>query len=391
MTGDNRKYGRVALVHDWLVGHRGGERVLLELARLFPDAPIYTLVFDRRRVHSELRQRDVRQSFIASLPGSPRSFRRYLPLFPRAIESFELGAYDLVISTSHCVAKGVIARDRAIHLSYVHTPMRYLWDQLDSYLPQVRGRRLLRGLAHSLSTPLRRWDVASARRPSRLVANSHYVASRIQRFWGRDASVVYPPVDVEDFDRRDDGRDQERELGSLLVVNALVPYKRTELAVDFATRSGRPLTVVGEGPERERLKRRAGDHVRFVSGLSREGLIALYRRASVFLHCGVEDFGIAPVEAMAAGCPVVAFGEGGVRETVVETQTGSFFSEFTTAALAHAVDRVEAWRRAGRLDVVAIRRHASTFSRAAFRVRILNEIDDLLVSRSDARNAMRQL
>ncbi|HSI05359.1 MAG TPA: glycosyltransferase, partial [Myxococcota bacterium] len=183
---------RVALVHDWLVAHRGGEQVLLELARAFPSAPIYTLVYDPRDVHAELTSRDIRTSLIQSLPGVPRHFRRYLPLFPKAIEAFNLSKYDVVLSTSHCVAKGVITQ--GTHIAYIHTPMRYLWDQLPTYIPPWADTRLTVKAVTMAVTPLRRWDVMSAARPTELVANSKYVAERIARVWQRESRVVHPPV-----------------------------------------------------------------------------------------------------------------------------------------------------------------------------------------------------
>ncbi|MEM6531520.1 MAG: glycosyltransferase [Myxococcota bacterium] len=371
---------RVALVHDWLVAHRGGEKVLLELARLFPEAPIYTLVFDRRRVHRELAGRTIITSFIQRLPGAPKRFRPYLPLFPAAIESFDFRAFDLVLSTSHCVAKGI--RADAPHLSYVHTPMRYIWDQLDTYLPRVRGRRLLKAGAEAVAAPLRRWDVSSSARPTSLVANSRFVAERIERFWGRRASVVHPPVDVERFGGR---VDQARS--GYLVVNALVPYKRTELAVEFASRNRIHLTVVGDGSERRALEHIAGPTVCFRPSVSDAELVELYRSAKALLHGGIEDFGIAPVEAMAAGCPVVAYGRGGVTETVVDGRTGVFFHEPQAAALEAAVRRLDT------LDLAAvdIRQHAGRFSGHAFRKNLLNKIKDLPRGEAMLRNAQRRV
>ncbi len=371
---------RVALVHDWLVAHRGGEKVLLELARLFPAASIYTLVFDRSRVHPELRERRISTSFIQGLPGAPERFRKYLPLFPRAIESIDLRRYDLVLSTSHCVAKGV--RSAAPHLSYVHTPMRYLWDQLPSYLPQPL--RPATPMARALVSPLRRWDVESASRPTRIIANSAYVAERIRRFWGREASVVHPPVDIDRF------RAYPGPRSGWLVVNALVPYKRTELAVQLATSRGVELTVVGDGPERQTLERMAGPSVRFLPSVSDGELAELYGRSRLLIHGGVEDFGIAPVEAMAAGCPVVALGEGGVTETVREGETGTFFDAPSVEALARAVDRLEREQAAGAFRPDDVRRHARVFSTQRFVDEITSHIKDLSEYRETPRNALRQ-
>ncbi len=289
---DRASHEARGLVHDWLVTHRGGEQVLLELARAFPSAPIYTLVYDRKNVHPELQNRMVHTSFIQKLPRVPKHFRRYLPLFPKAIEAFNLADYDVVISTSHCVAKG--ARAQGLHISYVHTPMRYIWDQLPSYvtrLPESARAPVIRA-AEVAVTPLRRWDVASSKRPTELIANSRYVANRIARVWDRDAHVVHPPVAVDFWN----GAPEKKREG-YLVVSALVPYKRVDVAVDAALAFGLPLTVIGNGPERRNLLKRAGGRVRFVTGASNDELREAYASAKALLFCGVEDFGIVPVEA----------------------------------------------------------------------------------------------
>lgn len=358
---------RVALVHDWLVAHRGGEKVLLEIARLFPDAPIFTLVCEPSRVHPELLARTIHTSFLQRLPGAPLRFRQYLPLFPRAIETFDLSGFDLVVSTSHCVAKGVRTRGR--HLSYVHTPMRYIWDQLDSYVPRVPGQVWLRRVANTLVQPLRHWDAVSAGRPTRLIANSEYVAQRIERFWGRKASVVYPPVDIERF-KTPTGAEPRH---GLLVVNALVPYKRTELAVELANRRRLRLTVVGDGPERRALEKLAGSTVRFLPSVDAPTLASLYQGACALIHCGEEDFGIAPVEAMASGTPVIGLGHGGLCETVIDQRTGVLFAEPTIDSLCSAFDRFSQID----FEPMDIRRHVERFSTARFRSEIAHEIEAL--------------
>lgn len=355
----------VALVHDWLVAHRGGEQVLLELARLFPGAPIYTLVCDPRAIHPELHQHPIQTSFIQRLPGAPRRFRQYLPLFPRAIESFDLSQHQLVLSTSHCVAKGVRPARHQVHISYVHTPMRYIWDQMEHYLARVPAPT--RPLARRGAMALRRWDVRSGARPDVLVANSEYVAARIRRVWGREeVQVLHPPVDVAFFHAA-----PPQVRAGFLVVSALVPYKRVELAVQWASADGEQLTVIGEGPELERLRRMAGPTVRFRQGLERAALRQAYASAEALLFCGVEDFGIVPVEAMAAGCPVIAFGEGGACETVCDTDdiaraTGVFFHAPEPAALRTAVAKFRRARSKGAYAPQVLQKHAETFSAAVF-------------------------
>ncbi|MBC7793911.1 MAG: glycosyltransferase [Clostridia bacterium] len=345
----------VALIHDWLITHRGGEQVLLEIARAFPSAPIYTLVCARDNIHSELAHREIHTSFVQHLPRARDHFRRYLPLFPKAIEAFDLRKYKVVISTSHCVAKGAKAHNT--HISYIHTPMRYIWDQLPSYVPHVPGRLLLTKAAEAAVRPLKRWDVESSKRPTALVANSQYVRERIARVWNRESLVVHPPVAV-DFWR--DAPELPRE--GYLVVSALVPYKRVEIAVDAAVAYGFPLTVIGAGSELARLEQRGRGHVRFITSSSNEELRRAYASARALLFCGVEDFGIVPVEAQAAGCPVIAFSQGGALETVVDGVTGAFFSRPSVEGLAEAIERFETMN----LDRAVLTQHAETFSTRHF-------------------------
>lgn len=357
---------RVALVHDWLVTHRGGEKVLLEIARGFPEAPIFTLVHDPARVHPELAARTIHTSFVQQLPGAPRRFRQYLPLFPRAIEAFDLSGYDAILSTSHCVAKGVPVQSGQVHVSYVHTPMRYLYDQLPAYLPVVPGRELLEPAAQLALEPLRAWDLASAGRPTALIANSRHVAQRIERLWGREAEVVHPPVDVDYW-----AQAPERARHGYLVVSALVPYKRVDLAVQVASRWRLPLTVIGTGSERRRLESLAGSTVRFVGAATDDQVREAYASHRALLFPGVEDFGMVPVEAMAAGCPVVALARGGAVETVLPPgsrggPTGALFEEETVEGLGAALDHSERMLQRGELDPARLLAQARCFDVAAF-------------------------
>ncbi len=350
---------RVALIHDWLVAHRGGEQVLLELARAFPSAPIYTLVYDPTHVHAELTSRDIRVSLIQSLPGAPKHFRRYLPLFPKAIEAFDLSKFDVVLSTSHCVAKGAVTQ--GTHIAYIHTPMRYLWDQLPTYIPPWADNPLTVKAVTLAVTPLRRWDVMSATRPTELVANSNYVAERIARVWQRPSRVVHPPV-TTDFFRQ--APDRKRE--GYLVVSALVPYKRVDVAVAAAAKEGLPLTVIGTGPELARLERIARGKVRFLPNASAKALREAYASAKALLFCGVEDFGIVPVEAQASGCPVIALAKGGALETVVDGVTGVLFDSPEPRSLLAAIER----REAIGFDRQTLENHAETFSARRFHLEL---------------------
>lgn len=366
---------RVALVHDWLTGYRGGERVLAALCELYPQAEIFTLVHVPGSSGPAIESRPIHTSFLQRLPFSSTKYRSYLPLFPRAIERFDLSGFDLVISTSHAVAKGARSAPGALHVSYVHTPMRYAWDQFDAYFGSGRAGPLSRTAARLAMPALRRWDVASAWRAHGLIANSHFVAGRCERFWGRAAdAVVYPPVETDRFLPAPEVAGAAGPgAGYALVVSALVPYKRVDLAVRAFSRLGRKLVVAGSGPGLSGLRALAGPAVEVRGAVSDSELQELYAGAAFFVLPGVEDFGIAPVEAQAAGCPVLALGQGGALETVVSPErargegvapTGCFFETPEVESLIAGVARMDALLPA--LDRAAIRRHAERFSAPRF-------------------------
>jgi glycosyltransferase involved in cell wall biosynthesis len=351
------------LVHDWLTGMRGGEKVLEALAALFPEAPIYTLLHVPGSVSSAIESHPIRTSFLQRAPAVRKRYRSYLPLFPAAIEDFELAGFDLIVSSSHCVAKGVIPPPDAFHLCYCHTPMRYAWDQEHAYFPRRRGvAARLRNLA---LTALRSWDVSSAPRVNQFVANSRFVARRIRSYYGRTAEVVHPPVDVEFF------TPGGSKAGYALVVSALAPYKKVELAIDACERLGVELRVVGDGPERERLAARAGRHTRLLGKVEGAELREQYRGAALFLQPGIEDFGIAAVEALACGTPVVAAARGGILDIVEdvagESPHGVLYPEDGGAdALAAAIDKA----RGIGFNSLEMRRRAEGFSVSYFTDRI---------------------
>ncbi len=374
---------RTALVHDWLTGMRGGEKVLAALAALFPGAPIHTLFHFPGSVDRAIEAHPIRTSFLQRAPGLRRHYRHYLPLFPAAIEELDLGGYDLVVSSSHCVAKGALPAPGAFHLCYCHTPMRYAWDQEHAYFPRRRGPAArLRALALSR---LRTWDAASAPRVDLFVANSRFVARRIHRYYGRpeeSVEVVAPPVEVELFTP---GEPAERERGYCLAVSALAPYKRLEVAVAACARLGVELRIVGDGPERRRLERlaaAAGGTTRFLGRVAPERLRDLYRGALCLVQPGIEDFGIAAVEALACGTPVVAVGRGGVLDIVEDGRHGILYedgrhgvldepdsasvNDGETAALAAAIDRA----RQIRFNSLDLRGRAEGFSAGRFSERI---------------------
>lgn len=351
-----RKPPRCAVVHDFFIAESGGEQVALELARLLPTADVYTSFFDDRIFGSRLSPARVRTWPLQRLLGPTRRFRLLLPLYPIWFGRLDLRAYDLVISSSVAFSHAVRTRPGAVHVSYVHTPMRYAWD-LDAYLDRSTWSLPSRVAARTIRPALRRWDRATSTRPNVLVANSRTVQDRIRRLWGRDAEVIYPPVDVEGIplSLRDDGY--------LLVAARMLAYRRLDLAVAAATALGRELVVVGDGPENARLRGMAGPTVRFLGHVDRPTLVDLFARCHAYLVPGVEDFGIAPVEAMAAGKPVVAFREGGAAETVVDGETGIFFERQEVASLAEAIERLDGLA----FDPVVIRARAQEFDTSVFR------------------------
>jgi glycosyltransferase involved in cell wall biosynthesis len=360
---------RVALVHDWLTGMRGGERVLESLASLFPSAELFTLLHVPGSVTPAIEGHRRHTSIVQRLPGAARLYRQFLPLFPFAIEQFDLDEFDLVVSSSHCAAKAVVRAGRARHLCYCHSPMRYAWDQFDAYFGEERvGRLATLGLRRYMRR-LARWDAETAARVDRFVANSHHVAARIRRYYNRVASVVHPPVDTAFF--TPDGRSSDNYL---LVVSALVPYKRLDLAIAAAQAAGLPLRIVGRGPELGRLRRLAGPDVAFLGSLTNEEIRELYRHAAALLLPGEEDFGMVPVEAQACGCPVLALARGGALETVVDGVTGVLVDESSVSAFADGIARV----RRLQVDVAALRANAERFSEAAFLSGMTETVTNLL-------------
>jgi glycosyltransferase involved in cell wall biosynthesis len=348
---------RVVIVHDWLTGMRGGEKVLEALCRILPSAELATLVHVRGSVSPLIENRPIRTSAIQWLPFPARFYRHYLPLFPAAIEGFDFDDVDLVISTSHCAAKAVVPTGRARHVCYCHSPMRYAWDQFDWYFGPERLGRAGTALARPVLAWLARWDRSTAHRVDRFLANSQYVAGRIERYYNRQASVLYPPVDTDFFTP---GADEPGQY--LLVVSALVPYKRIDIAIRAASLLGARLKIVGQGPDLARLRALAGATVEFTGALDGESLRSAYRGASALVMPGEEDFGIAPVEAMACGRPVAALGRGGACETVIPGVTGLLVDRGTPEAFADAIGDL----RSHDFAPARLRAHAETFAARRF-------------------------
>ncbi len=367
---------RVALVHDWLVTMRGGERVLDALCELFPEATLHTLVRQPGIATPRIEAMRHVTSRAGRIPGASRRHRWLLPLYPSAIEHLDLSGFDLVVSSSHCVAKGVIAAPDALHVCYCHTPVRYAWDRTEDY---VQGSspllRFARPAIDAAAAWLRRWDLRTAGRVDVFVANSQNTANKINQFYHRQAIVVAPPVECGQFEAL-----PRQQPGSYdLVLGGLVPYKRVDLAIAaWSLMPDRQLVIVGDGPERQRLQRLAPPNVRFEGRVAESELAGWYAGARMLVFPGEEDAGIVPVEAQAAGVPVLALGRGGALETVVDGQTGLFFDNEEPAAIA---------RRARELDALQLpagqcRRHARRFDRGVFLTQMRDVIETALTERA---------
>lgn len=367
---------KIALVHDWLTGMRGGEKVLEVLCELYPKADIFTLLHIPGSVPRTIERYRIVTSPLQKMPFAREKYRYYLPAFPLLIESFDLSGYDLVISSSHAVAKGVRVPDKAPHISYIYTPMRYMWDMYGEYfgkeqaLPIQWAGRIIRPY-------LQGWDKRSSQRVGYFIAISKFVAERIKTFWGREAEVIYPPVEVKKYIKNSkfEIRNTKQILNSkfkilnsdyYLIVSSLVPYKRVDLAIHAFNNLDRDLVIAGTGPEEERLKRLAkGKNIKFLGWVGDKDLPALYAHARAFLMPQIEDFGISAVESQACGTPVIAFGKGGALEIVIEGKTGIFFKEQTTDSLISAVKKIERMR----FDPAVLRQNALRFDEKRFKER----------------------
>ncbi len=366
---------RVAIIHYWLVGMRGGEKVLESLCRMFPEADIFTHVYLPGRISPVINRHRVRTTSIAKLPFAARLYQKYLPLMPRALEEIDLSGYDLVISSEAGPAKGVIAPPDAPHLCYCHSPMRYLWDQYPIYRAQAGlvSRHMLPRLAHGL----RSWDVTSAARVDGFAANSNHVAARILKYWRRQSDVVHPPVAVADFKPSVSAR----EPGDFyLWAGELAPYKRPDLAVKALQQLNRPLVVIG-GPKKAQraLKAMAGDKTVFLDRVPFVELRDYMARCKALIFPGEEDFGIVPVEVMASGRPVIAYGRGGALDTVVDGKTGLLFHDQSVEGLISAIEQFES-AKLDQLDPRALVAHARRFDEAAFQAGIAHSLERLGVT-----------
>jgi glycosyltransferase involved in cell wall biosynthesis len=328
---------RVAIVHDWLVGLGGAERVVKSLLKLFPQAELYTSVYDPEKI-GIFKDRTVHTSFLQHWPLSRRKHQLFAKYRPLAFESFDLSGYDLVISSSSAESKGVITPTETLHISYIHTPIRYYWSGYDEYLANPGFgalNPLVRAVMPGMVKKLRYWDYAAAQRPDFLVANSQVVKSRIKKYYQRDSEVINPPVEVDRF------RKSNKSGNYYLVVSRLVPYKRVDLAIEACNELGKELVVAGRGPELKKLQKLAGKNVKFIENPTDAQVEDLYAGAKAFIFSAEEDFGITPVEAMSAGLPVICFNKAGVTETVIDGKTGVYHDEQTKSSLMEAINKFE--------------------------------------------------
>jgi len=347
---------KAAIITDWLTQMGGAERVVLAIKELFPNAPLFTTVYNPDTVDPVFHDMEIRTSFIQKLPGAKKSYTKYLPLMPTAVEQFDLTGFDLVISSSSSVAKGVVTRADTLHVCYCHTPMRYAWDFYFDYLYGPDVSSLKRRVIPWLMNYLRMWDRLSADRVDCFIANSRNVAGRIRKHYRREAEVIHPPVETSYFSPVNEAED------FFLVVSRLVPYKRVDLAVQACNQLRLPLRVIGTGPELDRLKAMAGPTVKMLGRVTDEEIRWHYARCRALLFPGEEDFGITPLEAHASGRPVIAYGVGGARETVKKGITGEFFYPQTPEALAEVVSAFDP----GCYDPQIIRKHAEAFDTRKF-------------------------
>ena len=349
-----------AIIHDWLVSAvGGGEKSLQAIHGLFPS-PIYTLLKSEAGLKGTYFEGlDIHTSFIQKLPFAEKKYRTYLPFFPLAIEQFDLSRYDLVLSSSHCVAKGVICHPDQLHISYCYTPIRYAWDLMNQYLTESRLDRGVKGaLARLVLHYIRGWDTHSSHRVDEYVAISHYIARRIKKFYGREATVIYPPVDISFFQAG------EKREEYYVTASRMVPYKRIDLIVEaFSHMPDKKLIVIGSGPDEEKIRKKAKNNIELLGYQPDHVLRSYLQKAKGFVFAAIEDFGILPVEAMACGTPVIGLGQGALCETVKENISGLFFDEQTVPSLCAAVERFEKME----FDPLVVRRQAEQFSEENFR------------------------
>ncbi len=359
---------RVALVHDYLNQYGGAERVLESFCEIWPEAPIFTLIYDEARTGGAFKNRKIRTSFLQKAPFVKSHHRPFLMLMPIAIEQFDLSKYDLVISDSASFAKGVITRPKTLHVCYCHTPTRYVWDDSHKYIEEFNYPAIVKKIIPPFLNYLRLWDEAASSRPDKYLANSHFVASRIKKYYQQEAEVIHPPVKTDFFFIG-------QPMGYFLMVARFLPYKKIDLAIRAFNELGWPLKIIGDGPDKKRLKKIANANIEFVGLASDTKLRDYYAHCRAFVFPQEEDFGITLVEAMAAGRPVIAYRGGGALEIVKENETGVFFNEQTVDSLVEALKKFQAEN----FNSALIRQHALQFDKEVFKNKINNFIERFLI------------
>ena len=358
---------KVALIHDHLVQDGGAEKVLSVMQEMFPHAPTFTLIYDKKRVNPVFLGQDIRTSFLQSMPWGVKKYQWYLPLMPAATESYDLSEFDIVLSSSSAFAKGVITLPKTVHISYCHSPTRYLWTDTHSYVKELHYPNVVKKLLPPILSRLRVWDRLAADRVDYFIANSHTVEDRIQKYYNRNSKVIYPPVNLQDFTPK------AKPGGSYYLAGGrLVPYKRFDLIVKAFNRLGIPLKIFGAGPEFERLKEMARDHIELLGYVTDEERSKLYRGAKAFINPQVEDFGITPIESMASGTPVIAFAEGGALETVINGDTGVLFDEQRWEEISDIVIRF----KENDFDPKKLNQHAQKFGTNVFKQRLMSFVNE---------------
>lgn len=362
---------KVAIVHDWLTNYGGAERVVEQLLKIYPDADIYTLVYDKKKMEKVFPPEKVHTSFVQKIPFSRKLYTKFLSLMPKAFESFDLTSYDLVIASSSSCAKGVITSPDTAFLAYIHTPMRYAWDLYFDYFK--RSGKLTQFFMKRQMGYIRQWDFISSQRIDALIANSSYIKRRIKKFWNRDSQVIFPPVNTETL--CPNGKPAE---DFYIAFSRLVPYKRIDIAISACGELGKNLIVIGSGSQEKKLKELSKNYktanIQFLGRISDDEVKSYLQRCRALLFCAEEDFGIIPVETQACGRPVIAYKKGGALETVRDGITGLFFEEQTTSSLKAAIEKFETLDKEGQFKTDEITKHAQTFSAERFRLQIKNAV-----------------
>ena len=367
---------KVAIVHDWLVNYGGAERVVEELLKIYPEADIFTLVYDEKKMGKIFPKEKVHTSFMQKWPNATKLYTKFLSFMPKAFESFDLSNYKLVICSSSCCAKGVITPPLVPHVAYIHTPMRYAWDKYFEY--KSRSGRLTQFFMDKWMPKIRLWDYVSSQRVDTLIANSNYIARRIKKYWNRDSQVIYPPVNT---DRLVPNYKPHEDF--FVVFSRFVPYKRIDLAIQACGNLKKKLVVIGSGSQEKSLKKLAASYpdteITFTGRISDKEVMDYLQRCRAMIFCAEEDFGIIPVEAQCCGRPVIAFGKGGALETVINGKTGTFFSHATVDSVERAINRFEELEKSGAFDTDFISQHAKTFSAERFARQIKEAIDNTIM------------